>query len=124
MSAAPGRAAVYLRVSSEEQIDGTSLTTQEERCTAYCTAQGWTVQDVYIDPGISGASASRPALDRMLAAVRAGSVDVVVVAKLDRLGRSAAHMAPLLSEFDDRNVAFVSLAEQWDTSTPTGRFVR
>lgn len=119
------RAALYVRVSSEEQATGgTSLETQEQRCRAYCVAQGWTVQDLYMDAGVSGAKASRPALDAMLGAVHAGQVDAVLVAKLDRLGRTAGHLAPLLQELDDRGVAFVSLAEQWDTSTAQGRFVR
>jgi len=118
-------AAIYVRVSTEDQAsEGTSLDVQQERCRAYCVAQGWEVQRVYVDAGVSGALASRPALDELLGAVRAGMVEVVLVAKLDRLGRSAGHLSPLLEELDERDVAFVSLAEQWDTSTAAGRFVR
>jgi len=118
-------AAIYVRVSTDDQAtEGTSLNVQEERCRAYCVAQGWKVQRVYVDAGVSGALASRPALDELLGAVRAGRIEVVLVAKLDRLGRSAGHLSPLLEELDERDVAFVSLAEQWDTSTAAGRFVR
>lgn len=119
------RAGIYTRVSSEEQAaGGTSLELQVERCRAYVQAQGWTLADEYVDAGVSGAKASRPALDQLMADVRAGGIDTVIVSKLDRLGRSTAHLAPLLAELDERRVGFVSLAEQWDTSTPTGRFVR
>ncbi len=119
------RAAVYTRVSSEEQASGgTSLTTQEERARAYCAARGWTVRDTYVDAGVSGAKASRPGLDRLLADVRAGQIDVVVIAKLDRLGRSLRHLAPMLGEMDDRGVALVSVAETFDSGSASGRLLR
>ncbi|MDP9397688.1 MAG: recombinase family protein [Actinomycetota bacterium] len=119
------RAAVYTRVSSEEQASGgTSLETQAERCRAYCTARGWTVVDTYVDAGVSGAKASRPALDRLMADVRAGQVDAVVIAKLDRLGRSLRHLAPTLGEMDDRGVALVSVAETFDSGSASGRLLR
>ena len=119
------RAVIYTRVSTDDQAtEGTSLEIQVERCRAYCVAQGWSVQEVYTDAGVSGAKASRPALDDMLAAVEGGSVAVVVVAKLDRLGRSLRHLAPLLGDLDDRGVALVSIAEAFDSSTVGGRLMR
>ena len=97
---------------------------QLERCRAYATARGWEVADEYRDGGESGAKAARPALDRLLAACRRGEVDAVVVAKLDRFGRSNRHLAALLGELDDEAIAFVSVAESVDSSTPSGRFLR
>ncbi len=82
------------------------------------------VQDVYTDAGVSGALASRPALDELLGAVRAHLVDAIVVGKLDRLGRSLRNMAPLLGELDDADVALVSIAESFDSSSPAGRLMR
>jgi site-specific DNA recombinase len=118
------RAAVYARVSTAEQVDGTSLGSQVERAEAHITVQGWTPAGRFVDEGVSGAKASRPALDLLLTAVRAGTIDVVVVAKLDRIGRSMRHLAALLGELDDRQVVLVSVAEAFDSSTPSGRLQR
>jgi site-specific DNA recombinase len=118
------RAAIYARVSTAEQVDGTSLTTQVQRGEHYIAAQGWTTAAAYIDEGVSGAKASRPALNRLMVAVRAGTVDVVVVAKLDRIGRSMRHLGALLGELDDRKVALVSVSEAFDSSTASGRLQR
>lgn len=118
------RAAIYARVSSADQVQGTSLDTQQERCEAYAAAQGWEVVGHYVDEGVSGAKASRPALDRLLADVRSGRVGAVIVAKLDRLGRSMRHLSPLIGELDDQGVALVSVADNFDSSTPSGRMVR
>jgi site-specific DNA recombinase len=118
------RAAIYARVSTDEQVEGTSLDTQLERCRAYVESQGWSVAAEFVDEGVSGATASRPALDRLMAAVRAGSASKVVVAKLDRFGRSVRHLSALLGELDDKGVQFVSVAERIDGSTPTGRLQR
>ncbi len=118
------RAAIYARVSTAEQVDSTSLATQVERCEHYIASQGWARLDSYVDEGVSGAKANRPALDRLMAAVRAGTVDVVVIAKLDRIGRSMRHLGALLGELDDRKVALVSVSEAFDSSTPSGRLQR
>jgi site-specific DNA recombinase len=118
------RAAIYARVSTAEQVDGTSLTTQVARCEHYIAAQDWAPTGSYVDEGVSGAKASRPALDRLMTAVRAGTVDVVVIAKLDRIGRSMRHLGALLGELDDRKVALVSVSEAFDSSTASGRLQR
>lgn len=121
----PKRVALYTRVSTDEQaLAGTSLEVQSERGAAYCTAQGWSAPTVYTDEGVSGAKASRPQFDLMLAAARAGKVDVLLVNSLDRAGRSLANMTALFSELDAMGVAFVSVKEHFDSSTPTGRLVR
>jgi site-specific DNA recombinase len=118
-------AGVYARVSTDEQAEhGTSLASQVERCRAYAIAQGWVVADELIDEGISGAAASRPALDRLLSAVREGQIDIVIVAKLDRLGRSMRYLSALLGELDDRGVRLVSVAEAFDSATASGRLQR
>lgn len=118
-------AAIYARVSTDEQAEhGTSLGAQSERCRAYAASQGWQIAGEFVDEGVSGAKASRPALDRLLSAVREGVVDTVIVAKLDRLGRSMRHLAALLGELDDRSVRLVSVAEAFDSSTPSGRLQR
>ena len=118
------RAAIYARVSTLEQVDGTSLATQVERCRAYVKSQGWSLAGELVDEGVSGAKAARPALDRLLALLDDGKVDAIVVAKLDRLGRSMRHLAALLGELDDRGVRLVSVAEGFDSQTPSGRLQR
>jgi site-specific DNA recombinase len=111
-------------VSTTEQVEGTSLASQVERCETYIAAQGWAATATFVDEGVSGAKASRPALDALMTQVRADAIDVVVVAKLDRIGRSMRHLAALLGELDDRNVVLVSVAEAFDSSTPAGRLQR
>ncbi len=118
------RAAIYARVSTDEQVDGTSLGTQLSRSRAYAAAHGWEIAGEYVDEGVSGARATRPALDRMMAEARRGRFGVVVVAKLDRFGRSVRHLSALLGELDDLGVQFVSVAENIDGSTSVGRLQR
>ena len=115
------RAAVYTRVSSEDQAqDGTSLGTQRERCEAHVTAQGWTLAGLYEDAGVSGAKTSRPALDRMLADVEAGLVDVVVVLKSDRFSRNRSHLLATVDALRSKRVGFVAVTEPFDTTTIAG----
>lgn len=118
------RAAIYARVSTAEQVDGTSLGTQCERCSGYVAAQGWTLAGEYIDAGVSGADESRPELDRLAVAVRRGELDVVIVAKLDRLGRTMRGLTALLAGWDERGVRLVSVAESFDSASPSGRLMR
>lgn len=114
------RAAIYTRVSSEEQIDGTSLDSQRDRCTAWCEAKGWALTEVYTDEGISGSKSSRPALDRLMASIDAGHIDAVVVYKTDRFSRSRAHLFTTLEALAAKGVAFTSVTEAFDTSTTSG----
>jgi DNA invertase Pin-like site-specific DNA recombinase len=95
------RAAVYVRVSTQEQAEGTSLDVQRQTCRSYATGQGWTVVGEFADEGVSGTLGSRPGLDELVAACRAGGVDVVVVHRLDRFGRSLRHLTNTLAELDD-----------------------
>jgi DNA invertase Pin-like site-specific DNA recombinase len=119
------RAAIYARVSTDEQArDGTSLATQRQRCRAYIEAQGWDFADEFVDEGVSGAKASRPRLDALMRAARQGAADVIVVAKLDRFGRSMRHLSNALGDLDDWGVAFVSIAEAFDSASSSGRLHR
>jgi len=85
------------------------------------TQRGWKIVDTYIDEGISGSVESRPALDRLMADARSGKVDLVAVWRFDRFARSTQHLIGALDEFRSLNVAFFSLREQIDTTTPMGK---
>ena len=117
-------AVIYARVSTLEQVDGTSLQTQVETCERYARGCGYRVIDRFVDEGVSGAKASRPALDQLMQKAKSGKIDVVVVAKLDRFGRSMRHLSELLGQLDDLGVTFVSVAESFDSSSPSGRLQR
>jgi DNA invertase Pin-like site-specific DNA recombinase len=112
------RVAVYARVSTGDQSCGPQLRDLRE----YVAARGWEAAE-YVDVGVSGARQRRPALDRLLAAVKARRVDVVVVAAFDRFGRSVRHLVETLDLFRHLGVEFVSLREQIDTGSPLGEAV-
>ncbi len=118
------RAAIYTRVSTEEQAqpDKTSLAQQREKAEAYCRAQGWEIAgDVYEDAGVSGAKASRPALDRLMADAHQGDFQRVVFLKLDRLGRTLRDLLNISARLDGLGIGIVSLHDSFDTGTPSGR---
>ena len=121
------RCAIYTRKSSEEGLeqDFNSLHAQRESCEAYIKSQkheGWTaLAAIYDDGGYSGGSMERPALKRLLADVQSGSVNVVVVYKVDRLTRSLADFAKIVELFDAAKVSFVSVTQQFNTTTSIGR---
>ena len=119
------KVAIYVRVSTQEQAkEGYSIQEQIDRLTKYCEAHGWEVYKVYTDPGFSGADTNRPGLQTMLKDIRRGRVNKVVVYKLDRLSRSQKDTLELIEdEFLDRSVDFVSMSENFDTSTPFGRAI-
>src|SRR6202140_13570 len=121
------RGAIYTRVSTEQGLeqDFNSLDAQREACEAYVKSQaheGWRlIRDRYDDGGFSGGSIERPALQQLLEAVRARKVDVIVVYKVDRLTRSLADFAKLVELFDGHGVSFVSVTQQFNTTTSMGR---
>ena len=121
------RCAVYTRKSTEHNLDlaFTSLDAQREACEAYIRSQageGWRLlPDSYDDGGFSGASLDRPALQALLAEVRARRIDVVVVYKVDRLTRSLADFAKLIEVFDAHAVSFVSVTQSFNTTSSMGR---
>jgi DNA invertase Pin-like site-specific DNA recombinase len=121
------RCAVYTRKSSEEGLEQefNSLHAQREAGLAYVASQkseGWlALPDFYDDGGISGGTLERPALKRLLRDVEAGLIDVVVVYKIDRLSRSLTDFAKLVDVFERHNVTFVSVTQQFNTTTSMGR---
>lgn len=116
------RTALYVRVSTTESAkDGYSIGEQEERLRNYCKAKGWDIYHVYIDGGYSGASTDRPALQELLKDLEEGRFDTVLVYKLDRLSRSQKDTMELIEDvFLPKNVDFVSMTENLDTTTPVG----
>ena len=121
------RCAVYTRKSTEEGLDQdfNSLDAQREACEAFIQSQkseGWVlVPNAYDDGGISGGTLERPALQRLMVDITAGRVDIVVVYKVDRLTRSLADFAKLVETFDAAGASFVSVTQQFNTSTSMGR---
>ncbi len=121
------RCAVYTRKSTEDGLeqDFNSLDAQREACEAYVrsqTSEGWQlVKDHYDDGGISGATMERPALRHLLADIAEGKVDIVVVYKIDRLTRSLMDFARMVELFDRHQVSFVSVTQQFNTTTSMGR---
>jgi site-specific DNA recombinase len=121
------RCAIYTRKSSEEGLeqDFNSLDAQREACEAYIRSQksaGWTaLSDMYDDGGISGGTMERPALQRLLTDIQASRVDTVVVYKVDRLTRSLSDFAKIVEIFDAKGVSFVSVTQQFNTTTSMGR---
>ena len=121
------RCAIYTRVSTDQglQQDFNSLDAQYDASQAYIRSQahaGWTLLRArYDDGGFSGGNTERPALQRLLEDVRAGKVDVIVVYKVDRLTRSLADFAKLVELFDEHGVSFVSVTQQFNTTTSMGR---
>lgn len=115
--------AIYVRVSGEKQAadDRYSIPEQLDRLRKYCEAQGWKVAREYVDPGHSGSNINRPAMQDMVTDIKAGRIKRVVVLKLDRLSRSQRDTMFLIEDvFKKNDVAFVSLSEMFDTSTPFG----
>jgi site-specific DNA recombinase len=123
----PLRCAIYTRKSTEHNLDlaFNSLDAQREACEAYIKSQaheGWRLlPEHYDDGGLSGASLERPALQLILAQVKQGSVDVIVVYKVDRLTRSLADFAKLVEAFDANEVSFVSVTQSFNTTSSMGR---
>ncbi len=113
----------YVRVSTEEQAsDGFGMAAQEAKVRAYATALGLPLAEVVTDDGESGSTLDRPALVALRERIRAGEVGMVIVAKLDRVSRSLKNLLVLFDEeFAANDVALVSVAEQFDTSTASGR---
>ncbi|WP_243273810.1 recombinase family protein [Intestinimonas butyriciproducens] len=112
----------YARVSTDNQLENYSIEEQTERLKAYCAAKGWTLLQTYVDGGYSGGNTDRPALQEMLSAIRENKIDAVVVYKLDRLSRSQKDTLTLIEdELLAHGTDFVSINENFDTSTPFGR---
>src|SRR6476646_3818584 len=121
------RCAIYTRVSTEHGLDQefNSLDAQYDAASAYFKSQahaGWTlIRSRYDDGGYSGGSTDRPSLQKLLQDIRARKIDVIVVYKVDRLTRSLAYFAKLVELFDSDGVSFVSVTQQFNTTTSIGR---
>lgn len=121
------RCAIYTQVSTDNGLDQefNSLDAQREASSAYIRSQahaGWVeVKTRYDDGGFSGGSTDRPALQNLLEDIRARRIDVIVVYKVDRLTRSLADFAKLVELFDAHGVSFVSVTQQFNTTTSMGR---
>jgi site-specific DNA recombinase len=118
------KAVGYTRVSTDKQADkGVSLEVQLEKIHAMAVVQGAELLEVIQDAGESAKSLERPGMARLLALVDAGKVQVVIIAKLDRLTRSVRDLGELLERFNRRGVSLVSVAESLDTGSAAGRLV-
>ena len=115
------RAAIYARVSTSNNGQDPRVQTREIR--EYCERRGWQIAGEYVDAGISGAKDSRPELNKLMADAHRRRFDAGVVRKFDRFARSVSHLLRALENFNALGVGFVSLSEQIDTSTPTGKMV-
>src|SRR5262245_27386230 len=119
--------AIYTRKSSDEGLEQefNSLDAQREACEAYVTSQrhaGWVaLPDMYDDGGLSGGTLERPALQRLLADIKAGKVQIIVVYKVDRLTWALADFAKIVDVLDAHDASFVSVTQQFDTTTSMGR---
>ena len=110
------RAALYARVSTDTQNAGIQLDELRE----YAARRGWAVKE-FVDVGISGSKESRPQLNQLMGAVNRQEFDAVLVWKLDRLGRSLRHLVNTLAELESLGVAFISLRDSLDLTTPSGQ---
>src|SRR5713226_6901230 len=115
------RVAIYARVSTTNHGQDVSLQTRELR--QFAEARGWQIAGEYVDAGVSGAKDSRPELNRLMADASKRRFDIVAVWRFDRFARSTSHLLRALEQFRALGIDFVSLSENVDTSTPTGKMV-
>src|SRR3990172_11837060 len=116
------RAAIYCRVSTEDQAkEGFSLDAQRERLEAYCAARGWSIAGEYVDEGHSGRTADRPAYKEMIGDRERW--EVLLVLKMDRIHRNSRNFMEMTERLQEWGKEFVSVQENFDTSTAMGRFV-
>jgi len=114
------RVALYARVST---LNGQHPEMQLAELREYCARRGWQIVDEYIDQGVSGSKESRPALNRLMADAHRRRFDLVACWKIDRFGRSLKHLVNALADLDAYGVAFVSLKDNLDLTTPSGRLM-
>ncbi|HYG59001.1 MAG TPA: recombinase family protein [Symbiobacteriaceae bacterium] len=121
----PNKVAIYIRWSTEEQGQGTTLEVQRDACVYYCKSQGWNSREdlVFIDEGFSGATLDRPGLAQLRKAVKEHQVECVVVYKLDRLSRNLLDCVSLVRKEWGEACALYSTKENFDTQSPVGQMV-
>jgi DNA invertase Pin-like site-specific DNA recombinase len=115
------KATIYARVSTANNSQDPEVQLRELR--EYCQRRGWEIASEFMDVGVSGSKDSRPQLNRLMADAKRRRFDAVVVHRFDRFARSVSHLLRALEEFRALGIEFVSLSEQVDTSTPTGKMV-
>jgi DNA invertase Pin-like site-specific DNA recombinase len=115
------RAAIYARVSTLNHGQDVAMQMRELR--EYCDRRGFRLVDEYVDAGFSGAKDSRPELNQLMADAHRRHFDVVIVWRFDRFARSVSHLLRALETFKALGIEFVSLSEQLDTTTPTGKMI-
>jgi site-specific DNA recombinase len=116
------RAAIYARVSTEDQArEGFSIPAQQKKLAAYCKARGWQVTGEYTDEGCSGRNTKRPAYQKMMA--EKDGWDVLLVLKMDRIHRNSTNFALMMDDLREWGKEFNSMQESFDTTTAMGRFV-
>lgn len=113
------RTAIYARVSTKDQ----NCAMQLDALRSYCASRGWEIVREFVDHGFSGTKDSRPALNELMAWAAQRKIDAVVVWKLDRFARSLKHLVNAIADFEALGVSFVSLRDNLDLSTPTGRLM-
>src|SRR5689334_6530822 len=114
------RAAIYARVST---VNGQTPEMQLRELREYAKHRGWTVVGEYTDRGVSGSKESRPQLNRLMTDAQRRKFDTILVWKIDRFGRSLKHLVNSLADLNALGVAFVSLRDNLDLSTPSGRLM-
>ena len=122
---APMKAAIYMRVSTEEQRERQSIETQREHAKQFCEKEGLEIEGFYADDGVSGTVAIhlRPAATRLLEAAKLGRFEKVLVYKIDRFGREPRLILNAVKDFEDLGVAVRSMTEPFENETPSGRFM-
>lgn len=115
------KVALYARVSTSDKGQNPEMQLRELR--EYCERRGWNISGEYTDSGVSGAKESRPELNRLMADAHKRHFDAIVVWRFDRFARSVSHLLRALENFKALGIEFVSLSEQVDTSTPTGKMI-
>jgi len=115
------RVALYARVSTRDKGQNPELQLSDLR--EYASARGWQIIGEFVDEGVSGSKDSRPQLDAMMRLAKARKLDVIAVWKLDRFGRSLRNLVDALAELEATGVAFVSLRDNLDLSTPAGKLM-
>ena len=115
------RVALYARVSTSNGHQDPEMQLRELR--DYAASRGWKIAEEYIDLGVSGSKGSRPALNRLMTDAGRRKFDIILVWKLDRFGRSLRHLVNALAELEALGIAFVSLRDNLDLATPSGRLM-
>lgn len=116
------KTAIYIRVSTDEQVkEGYSISAQLQKLKAFCVSQGWEVEGIYADEGISAKDMNRPQLKKMIKDIENEKINCVLVYRLDRLTRSVFDLYKLLETFEKHDCKFKSATEVYDTTTAMGR---